>query len=195
MRRRVAFAVAVAAVLTSCSSGHSAAAPTTTTAQAATPNPDVVPTVITPAYVDAVFKVLNHVNGNAVRALVASGAVSVPVKSDLRAIFGDPLFQQEVTIARQSLSADPANIRKPPGDRLTQVIQLLAASKNCIFVSTSTSLAAVLIAPPQPAASEYYGFHLKDPVDDPLHLNPTPWVITFNATYLTPTTIPNQCGN
>ena len=72
-------------VLAACSGKSHDAAPTTSappppttaaTTQASlpastTPNPDVIPPVITVAYVNAVFAVLNHINGNAARSLVA----------------------------------------------------------------------------------------------------------------------------
>ena len=75
--------VALLGVLAACSGKSHDAAPTTSappppttaaTTQASlpastTPNPDVIPPMITVAYVNAVFAVLNHLNGNAVRAL------------------------------------------------------------------------------------------------------------------------------
>ena len=193
MRRRVAFAVAVAAVLTSCSSGHHAAAPTTSTAQAASPNPDVVPAVITPAYVDAVFRVLNHVNGDAVRATVAAKGITPGVMARLRAIYGGPLYEVEVRVYEEALAQGLTNLRNPPGDRVTSVLSLLQASRSCIFVRTVSSLAAVEEQPTASPASEYWKIQPKDSTDDPQNLNPTPWAMTYNQDYETPTTVPDQC--
>jgi hypothetical protein len=194
MRRRHLVVLALAVlVLAGCSSGHHAAAqPTTTTAPG--PNPDVVPAVITPAYVDAVFKVLNHVYGNATRSLVASKQVTQTVQVDLRSIFNDPLYAQQLAQAQQSLTQAIANVRPEAGDAVTTVQRLVGATNTCIFAETVTSLAAVLVTPTPRPASEFYELALKQPNDDPNHINPTPWAISFNADYLSPTQLGNRCA-
>lgn len=158
------------------------------------PNPDVIPAIITPAYVDAVFKVLNHINGNAVRAYVLGGVLTPQAKADLRAIYGEPLYEKELQLTSESLNGSLKNVRRPPGDRLTTVTQLIDSSSQCIFVATKTSYAQILMNPSKPAASEYWRLSPKDPSSDPANLNPTDWSISFNASYTTPTTIPDQCG-
>jgi hypothetical protein len=185
--------MAVMAVLAGCSSGRHTAAPTTTTAQTASPNPDVVPAVITPAYVDAVFRVLNHVYGNATRELFQSRAVTPIVQTDLRAIFNNPLYGQELQNARDSLGTPPSSLRQPLGDVITTVVKMISASPECVFVQTSSDFTAVLAKPTTPAAAEYWVLRPKDTAADPNRLNPTAWALTFNADYLSPTSIPNQC--
>ncbi len=154
MRRRVFVAGAVVVVaLSACSGKGRDAAPTTTapppTTAATTraspptttvPNPDVVPAVITPAYVNAVFAVLNHLNGNVSRALVADGRITPQAMTDLRAIYNDPLYEQELTFARNSLSQSSGNVRKPPGDVMTTVRRLIFGSRTCMFVETTKRL-------------------------------------------------------
>lgn len=198
MRHRfLALAAVALVVLAGCSGpGHGSSAPATSAGRrtVVAPNPDVIPAVITPAYVNAVFAVLNHINGNAVRSMLAANSVTPAVRRDLRAIFADPLYAQELKIANQSLHSDLSNVRKPPGDRVTRVHKIISASRHCIFVETTTDLSKVLLRAPAPAASEYYGLDLKTAADDPHHFNPTPWAIYFNATYRNPTTIPDQCA-
>jgi hypothetical protein len=199
--RLLILGVAVAVALGACSSGtHQSAPPTSVSAPSTTavpasdaPNPDVIPPVITVAYVNAVFAVLNHINGDAVRALLLSRAVTPIVETYLRAIYNDPLYAQEVNIARQSLVGNLNNVRQPTGDLLTNVKQLIAASSRCVFVQTQTDFSQVLIRPDPTAASEYFALTPKQPGADPNHQNPTPWALKFNADYKTPTTIPDQC--
>lgn len=179
-------------VAASCSGAHHRAAPPTT---ASGPNPDVIPAVITPAYVDAVFRVLNHIDGDASRALLAAGKVTPGVLTDLRAIYNDPLYAQEVKIEEQSINGDTSLVKRPPGDIQTVVVTLMSSSPQCIFVATRSDFRAVLKAPSSPAASEYWGLMRRQSGNDPYHLNPTPWAFFFNADYTTPTTIPNQCGS
>jgi hypothetical protein len=190
MRRRI-LAIGAVLILTAsgCAGHHSSSSGTVPG-----PNPDVIPAVITVAYVNAVFRVLNHVYGNATRSLVAAKAVTPAVTADLRAIFNDPLYAKELQIAAQSVTSSLANVKKPPGDIATTVVELISASPTCIFVSTSADYGAVLKNPGKPPASAYWGLRRKSPSDDPGHVNPTAWALFFNAVYLTPTSISNQCG-
>lgn len=200
MRRRLALVVvAVMLVGTACSSGsHRAADPTTTSSTSSTvppgPDPYVVPSVITPAYVNAVLAVLEHINGNAIRSLLTARAVTPQVTEDLRAIYNDPLYARELEIARQDLSEDLTNVKIPPGDIKLTVSKLISASPTCIFIETTADYGAVLIKPPPSAATTYWGLNMKISANDPLHLNSTPWAFFFNAVYLSPTVIPNQCA-
>ena len=204
MRRRIwALGVVVLLVLVgACSSGghrpdpstsSSVAAPTTSTAPVA-PNPYVVPPVITPAYVDAVFKVLNHINGNAVRALVASGAMTPEVYSELQAIYSDPLYPVEVRVFEAGLTESRSNLKPTLGDRQTTVLKVLAETPTCIGVSTRTSLQEVEIHPTAVAAAEYWSLRRKTNIDDPARLNPTPWVLNFNQDFQVPTPPPTLCS-
>lgn len=199
MRRRIWVLVAVVTlVATACSSGgHHQATPTTTdpaTTLPAGPNPDVIPAHITPAYVNAVFVQLDLLWGDATRLLVKQKAVSANVEQDLRAVFAAPVYETQLSQAQASLDGPIDNVRPNPGNASTVVLSLLTATPNCIFASTRTSLMQVLIRPSEPAASEYYELIRKTPTEDPLHLNPTPWVIGFNAAYLTPTKVATKCS-
>jgi hypothetical protein len=202
MRRRLlALGGAVVLAVAACSSGSHRASPPTTlqvpttsaVSVAGGPNPDAIPPVITVAYVNAVFAALNHINGNAVRALVASREVTPTVEMYLRAVYNDPLYAQEVKIARESIAGSLANVREPPGDLVTTVTRLISHSAACVFVQTRTDFSRVLIHPEPPAASEYFALTPKQPGSDPYHQNPTPWELKFNADYQTSTTIPSQC--
>jgi hypothetical protein len=202
MRRRLlVLGGAVVLAVAACSSGsHRASPPTTvplpsTTAAsvAGGPNPDVIPPVITPAYVNAVFAVLNHLNGNAARLMVDNDQLTSNVRSTLRAIYNDPLFEVEVRVFEQSVSTQFSNVRRPPGDRMTIVMHLLTASPKCIFVSTHSDLSAVQDTPTRAAASEYWELQPKQPGADPTRLNPTPWALSFNQAFITPTNISTKC--
>jgi hypothetical protein len=198
----LALGAATSILIAACSSGSHRASPSTTLPTPVTtavgrttvPNPDVVPSVITVPYVNAVFRVLNHINGNVSRSLLSNNKLTPQAQVDLRAIYNDPLYTREVIIAQQSVTSDVANVRKQPGDIVTTVRNLIAASRRCIFVGTNSDFSAVLLNPGPPAPSEYFGLAPKEQRNDPEHINPTPWALTFNATYLTPTKIPNQCA-
>jgi hypothetical protein len=166
-------------------------APTTTTT---VPNPDIVPTVITPAYVNAVFKVLNHIWGNSLRLDLATTNVPPQSLADLRAIFNDPLYAQEKNIAIQEFTTNLSNVRKPPGDDVTTVRKLISASPACIFVETVTDVSKVVYKVPA-QGTDYFELELKQANDDPNHLNPTPWALAYNvySPKSAPVSEPDQC--
>ncbi len=176
MRRKIlALGSAVVLALAACSGrAHDTTptttpAPSTTAAPSPTPttiNPDVIPPVITVAYVNAVFAVLNHI-GNATRKLVATHQVSSQVRAAFRSIYNDPLYSEEIQIAQDSLSDSINNVRPHPGDGVVRVRNLVTASHACLFPRTSTNLSAVLLHPTAVAASEYYELRPKQPGIDP----------------------------
>ncbi|MGI8493189.1 MAG: hypothetical protein ACR2KC_06825 [Acidimicrobiales bacterium] len=172
------------------SSAVVAAFPTSTTA---VPNPAVIPPVIDANYVNAVFRQLNHIIGDVTRLDLAADAVPKQSATDLRAAFNDPWFNRELTLASESLVEDTSNVRRPPGDRVTSVRQLVSAGPRCIFAQTVTDYSPVLIRPAPPAASEYYMLTPKLPGNDPEGVNSTPWAIAYNRVYTTPTQVPSTC--
>ncbi len=127
MRRKIlALGGVVALALGSCSSRAHDATPTTTSpttttpptpSTTAAPSPDVLP-VITVAYVNAVFAVLNHIDGNATRALAARRWCLPTVKADIRSIYNDPLYTDELVMATDSLKVPINNVR--PGAERTE---------------------------------------------------------------------------
>jgi hypothetical protein len=196
--RRTLLALGGAAVLavSGCAHRSHAAAPPTTSTPASTssaPDPYVIPPVITVAYVNAVFKVLNHINGNAARSVVSVGHLTEPAIADLRSIYNDPLYGIELRVFDQSIATHFANVRRPPGDRETEVLKVLAASASCIFVESKSDLSAVQVRPSPGAASEYWQLSPKQSVSDRTNLNPTPWGLTLNEAFREPTTIASPC--
>lgn len=194
MRRKI-LALGMASLLvvvSACSSGgHKYVHPIGTVPG---PNPDVVPAVITPAYVDAVFRVLNHINGNAARLIAGERQITSAAKEELRAIFADPVYADQVQAAQVSIAQGVIqNVNPAGGDAQTSVIHLISATSRCIFVETSTDLSSLLRTPTPKPASEYYELSPKQQRNDPSHINPTPWAISFNAAFESTTSIPSRC--
>lgn len=206
--RRMGLSLFVAAglVLAACGSSHTVASPTTPAAPTTTsstlprptttttpttlapttttaPDPDVVPAVITPAYVNAVFAVLNHVYGNAVRLMVATHKIPVQATVELRAIFADPEYATELKIFSFELHQNPQGLKHPPGDEVTRVIRILSSSTSCIYIQTSTDYSAVVVKPQRATGPEFYGLELKPNSIDPHHLNDSKWAIFFNESF------------
>jgi hypothetical protein len=202
MRRKLlALGAAAAIVMAACSSGSNRASPSTTSpapstapvGQTTVANPGVIPSVITVAYVNAVLIALNHIYGNATRTLRSSHAITPEVMRDLRSIFNDPLYDQQIQAAKISLQGAIDNVRPNAGDGTTVVTHLISASPACIFVETSTDLSRVLVHPTPRAASEYYELAPKDSQNNTSTLNPTPWAFAYNSAFLTPTNVKDPC--
>ena len=167
--------------------------PATTTSLPGGINPDVIPSVITIPYVDAVFRVLNHINGNAARLLIDSGTISTTVVADLKSIYGPLLLPVELRVFDAGLKQDTSNLRHPMGNRVTLVNRIISSSASCIFVESVTDLSAVEVRPTAQASSEYWELTLKQKSQDPEAINPTPWVAAYNVDYLVPTKIKSLC--
>ncbi len=208
MRRWPLVAAAAALCLAGCSTtSHPSASPATSAAvnapSSATPsrtapssviNPDVIPPVITIPYVDAVFKVLEHIDGNVLRQLLQSRGITARITAELAAIYNQPLYSKEVAIAEQTLAGNMSNIIHPPGDVVMTVVRLISASPTCIFVATKANYDAVLKNPGKSPGSTYFALEMKQDYSGDRSLNSTPWSIFFNAVFLNQVTIPDQCA-
>jgi hypothetical protein len=192
MRRVIALGVLVAALAGGCSSSsHHASSPSTTAAV----NPDAVPGVITPAYVDSVFVVLNHVYSESARQLRVADGVTTQIKAEVRAVFNDPVYARQLEAAQQALQQRQiTNVRPNGGDARTVVVRLITATTACIFAETSTDLSALVVHAGPPAGSEYYELAPKQGAD-PQHFNPTPWAISLDEAFRAPTNIASPCAS
>lgn len=141
-------------------------------------NPDVVPSVITPAYVDAVMKKLDHIYGNAVRLEVATKDIPPQVITDLRAIYLNPQYRRELQIFSSSLVDTLSQLRPKPGDRIFLVHKLLVAKPNCILVQVVANYSAVIIKPESPRTA-FVVLTSQDKSTKETKMNPTPWAISY----------------
>ena len=80
-------------------SAPSTSAPSTVSAT----DPYSVPRVITVAYVNSVLAALAHVASDSAREFSASHQVNSTVRADLRAIFNDPAYAQQIQDLNQNL--------------------------------------------------------------------------------------------
>jgi hypothetical protein len=201
MRRKIlALGTAALLAVAACSGSSRNASPTGSrapstiaTTDQGRPNPDDIPPTVTVSYVNEVLAVLNHVYGDATRSLRSSHSVSTAVKTDLRSIFNDPLYDQQVHAATLSLHGVIDNVRPDPGDLKTSVLRLITASATCIFVQTKTDFSSAFIHPTPQPASEYFELAPKQSGADPQHLNPTPWAFAVNLAYRSPTSAASTC--
>src|SRR5579875_2907419 len=154
---------------------------------------DPVPAVITVNYVNRVLAQLNVIYSDALRISLTTKQITPQVKTDLRAIYANPLYQEELAGFKLQLEHYPTDLRKHIGNRITTVVRLISASPTCIFIATQENFAEILTHPGENFGSEYYSLIRKAPNNDPLHLNRTPWQFGFNFASIKPHEVPNQC--
>jgi hypothetical protein len=165
---------------------------TTTTAAAGAPTTGVapeyaVPPAIDEAYVTRVLAVLDHVQGDVFRRIVATGAFAPSDLLPLRAVFNDPeLTGQAQGFATLVQSIDKA--KNPPGDNHSTVVRLLTARPDCIYAETTVDLSDTVLEPPPPRTS-FVALRPSQPGSDPNDLNPTPFSIVAEHTKAT-----DPCG-
>ena len=143
---------------------------------------DQVPAVIDVAYVQRVVDALDHVMGDAVRALVAAKAPDREFYERLRAVYLDPEFERVQTELGRAAAEGLTTIRPNPEDPVANIERVISSSPACIFLAAYRSFEPVFTR--RPSASETRGFlglKRRDDSRDPNHLNPTAWMVVLDG--------------
>jgi hypothetical protein len=154
---------------------------------------DPVPAVITVSYINHVLAQLNVVYSDALRISLTTKQITPQVKTDLRAIYADPLYQEEINGFELQLKHYPSDLRPHIGNRITTVVKLISASPKCIFITTQENFSQIVAHPGRGFGSEYYSLVRKASKDDPDHLNRTPWQFGYNFASIKPHLVADQC--
>jgi hypothetical protein len=172
-------------------SAPSTSAPSTVSAT----DPYAVPRVITVAYVNSVLAALAHVSSEGARAFAASRQINATVKADLRAVFNDPAYDQQIQDLDDNLRQGFVNPLRPGGgDIRIRVKRLVSTSPTCIFAETVSDTTPLFLHPAVQPAAEYFELRPKQAGADPGHLNPTPWAFADDEAFLRPTSAPTKCA-
>ena len=179
-----AFAVLLAAACNSASRGSPGGAtvptePATTTTTAASYD---VPAVTDAAYVEKVIAALDHVLGDGIRLMVREGTLTVGFLDHIVAIYSEEQFERKQLLWATDLEEDLKRRPPVPGDPVTKVQRLVKAEPTCIVAAVDRSFAATVIGEEvRPTQQEYIALVPRKPGRDPRGLNPTPWVMSFDA--------------
>lgn len=159
-----------------------AASSSTSSTAVAAADITVVPATIDEPYVDAVLAALDEIDGRATRMIVASKTVPETAISLLQAIFGDEQFLIEMGNRTESLRLDPqlTGVLANPGNRVTTVERIIAASPGCIWLAVQRDRSRVNVDPGS-TRTEYVALQPVDPTNDPGDVNGTPWAITVDG--------------
>lgn len=143
----------VVGVLVACGDDGEPPAPATTTGPTTTEPPTTITTVdpftvpddpadITEAYVEAVLRELERINGDALRLAIAEGMS--PAVADLLLAIGSPDFaERRADLLLEESEAGWPGIRQSPGDVITFVTDILAATVDCVGVAAKQDFSRV----------------------------------------------------
>lgn len=189
MRARLVAAIPVVGALlwTGCwggAGGKDPVGPTVPTeAPSTTAPPDVstVPAVIDEAYLNAVLKELNRVDGDAMRMIVQAEDLVRPAAERLRTIYlGDELDRQLSQWGEQLVEGF-ADFKRPPGDKVNSVVRTITTIPSCVYLETSEDHSAVSTKATTPFTI-FIALQPKVVTQDPEGINRTAWMISFSGT-------------
>ena len=156
----------------------------TTTAVAAidiTKKPDVV----TVAYADAVMDELDRLLSDAIRDFVANDGPTKRFDDLLNAVYDEPSLENKRSVYGKFAIGGADEFRKPPGDVVTSVREILKNEPSCVVLFVDRDFSAQ-IAQPRPDARKTGYIALAPTVasGDPVAANPTPLSIVFDGNVL-----------
>jgi hypothetical protein len=140
-----------------------------------------VPDVIDAAYVETVMRALDHIYGEAVRIMARERTMSDAFLQRLVAIYTDKEFKIAQDIWLRDLAEGLKDLRPSPGDPVTTVTRLVRSSSGCIVAAVVRDFSATTTGSTVVTPQQYIGLIKKRDGFDPLRLNPTPWIISFDG--------------
>jgi hypothetical protein len=158
-----------------------------------TTNPYAVPAVIDAAYVNQVLAGLDAVTGDAVRIVLQTRSIPREVYDRLRAIYSnDRWLQVDIDGLQSDMRRGFDTYRKPPGNQVTTVTQLITVKHDCIFARVNRDYTAIGV---NSSATDIQWVALTplDPNRDIAGYNRTRWSLAYNGYTSTKTQPPDPC--
>jgi len=156
---------------------------------------DQVPAVIDVAYVQRVIDALDHVMGDAVRALVAARVPDRAFYERLRAVYLDPEFERVQADFGRDAAEGLNDYRASPADPSTHVDRLITGNDECIWVADTRDFGPFLnFVPADDAKRGFLAFGRKRSELDLATRNPTAWMIAYDGRRLNGEEPRNPCA-
>lgn len=182
VRRFAIVGVVVAGLLAaSCGGEGEPLGPTATVPQAPpTTDPYAIPPVIDEAYVNRVLAGLDHSTGDVVRLVVETRVISQEAVDRVSALYAqEGLTQDKVELLRDDLNQGFPGLRIPTGNPRSAVIEILAASEQCIFVAVDRDYSELNDRPVDLPSREWIAIQRTS--DTPGVFNPTGWEYIYEG--------------
>lgn len=156
----------------------------------------VIPPVINEPYLTAVLAALDEVDSEATRMIVAAKNLTPAAADYLNAIYSDEEFTRQTDVWYSSLARDLdlKGIRPSPGNRLTTIERIIAASPTCVWLAVRRDYSKVNFDPGTDRV-EYVALEPLDRSNDPRGVNRTTWMITTDGYRQDGTEPSNPCDS
>jgi len=112
------------------------------------PDPYAVPTPIDPAYAERVINRLYEINGDAARLSFEAGVVTPEARLLLESIYEPPVLNPTAEVLELEVAAQRPQVRRPPGNVVMVVEEVLATSPSCFTAVGLRDLTGTLVEPP-----------------------------------------------
>jgi hypothetical protein len=150
--------------------------------QTTTTNPYAIPDVIDAAYVNRVLAGLDAAVGDIVRHLTRSKALPLDTPERLKGLYGNnDSLNIQFGLLQQYERFHLSELPPVPGDRKTSVDDLLFAQRSCIYAAVTRDYSPV-VGRSQPSRKEWVALRPLPSGGDPIGVNPTGWVYTYDGT-------------
>lgn len=142
-----------------------------------------IPEVMDEAYVERVLQALYDVEDDAVQLMLSANSMTEQSKQMLAAIYDAQQLEPQVELYRQAAAEGFPDLLRDPGSQTVEVYRVISSRPDCLFVAGLRDFADVLASPRDRSGEEdFIQLLSKDEGQDPLGLNPTPWVIGGSVT-------------
>lgn len=166
-------------------------APTTTT------NPYAVPAVIDEAYVNRVLAGLDAAVGDIVRLVIRTRTIPPEALARMKAVYAEPnRLQRSIDGFQRDIREQFQGYKMPAGNKTSQVLELISATRDCIFARIHRDYSAVSTNPVAARNPQWVGLQRLDPNRDPDGYNQTTWAFIYDGFPADPSSVPsNPCAS
>ncbi|MGH9224043.1 MAG: hypothetical protein ACRD2W_09755 [Acidimicrobiales bacterium] len=188
MRTRLALTAAVLVMATvACNgpdepSGAMGATVPTEPPRTTTTDPFAIPATIDAAYVNRVLAGLDAAVGDVVRIVVSTKFIPREAYDRLRALYADDaILQSKIDNYQADIRGGLSGYRSPPGNKRSEVLEMLAASTGCIYARVRRDYSAVSFNPIPDIAVQWVAIRPFDAARDPSRFNTVGWAFTYEG--------------
>lgn len=156
-----------------------------------------IPAAIDHAYVQKVVTAYDKALGDAIRVLVREKAVTEEFLKYLVGIYTEQEFDVQQRGWSEAVAEGDIEKRPPnPGDPVTTVLRVVEADQKCVIARADRDNRPTLNVEPEESTQDNYMVLVrKKPGRDPLNINPTPWVMSFDGAKLDNSVPRNSCDD
>ena len=152
-----------------------------------------VPATIDAAYVTKVMQALDHVYGDAIRALKKSGKPDADFQARMAAIYDQHYYELTLELWGKGVAAGLTDIADPPGDPKTTVTKLIQGDSQCVVAAVDRDYQPLHNVPSRSQTGHFIAL-VPAPASRRLAFNPTPWMLRYDGFRSDGSVPPSPCA-